>query len=184
MAEIRISKLSENVSFVSELEDRPNLSADNLKKIFDKGSEVEKKYINDSLVPDIEKAFKLIGNESVQNVNDLTKKIGAVSSVIGTGGKPGVYGGIKILNYAILWGKVSFEAAANIAIPKVVEFPIKFKSSPVTIVSADTTAPQNLNVGVDDYDDTTAGYSKVKFHLYRTTKHKSQIHWITIGRYA
>ena len=68
MADVKITKLSENVSIVSKLDDRPNLDADELKAEFDKGNEIEKNYINNTLIPDIEKGFRETEN-SIQDIN-------------------------------------------------------------------------------------------------------------------
>lgn len=60
-----VPNLTENVSFITNLDDKPTLSADDLKKTFDKGSETIKEYINDTLVP-------AINSGTVTIVNDLT----------------------------------------------------------------------------------------------------------------
>lgn len=60
-----VPKLTENVSFITNLDDKPTLSADDLKKTFDKGSEAIKEYINNTLIPGI-------NSGTVTIVNDLT----------------------------------------------------------------------------------------------------------------
>lgn len=57
-----LPKLTDNVSNISNLDDKPSLSADDLKKIFDKGSETIKKYINEILIPEVEKGTTEIVN--------------------------------------------------------------------------------------------------------------------------
>lgn len=58
-----ITKLTDNVSNISNLDDKPNLSADDLKKLFDKGNETIKEYINNILIPEIEDGTREIVND-------------------------------------------------------------------------------------------------------------------------
>lgn len=60
-----LPRLTDNVSNISNLDDKPSISADELKKLFDKGSETIKKYINEALIPEVEKG-------TTEIVNNLT----------------------------------------------------------------------------------------------------------------
>lgn len=57
-----LQRLTDNVSNISTLDDKPSLSADELKRLFDKGSETIKKYINEVLIPEVEKGTTEIVN--------------------------------------------------------------------------------------------------------------------------
>jgi len=70
-----LTKLTENVSNVSNLADKPSISADELKRIFDKGNETIKKYINEVLIPEVEKGTTEIVNNL--NTGGTTKALSA-----------------------------------------------------------------------------------------------------------
>lgn len=60
-----MTKLTDNVSIISNLDDKPSISADELKRLFDKGSETIKNFINEVLIPEVEKGT----TEIVNNLN-------------------------------------------------------------------------------------------------------------------
>ncbi len=60
-----LTKLTDNVSNISNLDDKPAISADELKRLFDRGSETIKKYINEILIPELQKS-------TTEVVNNLT----------------------------------------------------------------------------------------------------------------
>ena len=60
-----LTKLTDNVSNVSSLDDKPSLSSTELKRVFDRGNESIKEYINTILIPELEE-------RTYELINDLT----------------------------------------------------------------------------------------------------------------
>lgn len=60
-----LTRFTDNVSYISNLDDKPSISADELKRLFDKGSETIKRFINEVLIPEVEKG-------TTEIVNNLT----------------------------------------------------------------------------------------------------------------
>ncbi|MCI8654268.1 MAG: hypothetical protein HFJ48_00080 [Clostridia bacterium] len=55
---MNLTKLEENLNIIQSLPNKPTLEADELKTKFDKGSNGIKDYINNILIPEIEKLVK------------------------------------------------------------------------------------------------------------------------------
>lgn len=70
-----INKLDENVELVQTLADKPSISSNDLKKVFDRGNKIIKEYINYTLVPEINGSrVEVINN---LNTSSTTKALSA-----------------------------------------------------------------------------------------------------------
>ena len=82
-----LTKLTENLNKVGSLANRPTLQPEDLKKIFDESDNIIKDFINEILIPEIEKLVSdtaKANKTTVENVLTSTSTTNALSSAQGT----------------------------------------------------------------------------------------------------
>ena len=67
---MKLTKFSENVSNITNLNDKPSIEAQELKRLFDKGNEDIKNYLNNVLIPELEDGTGSIINDLVTGGTD------------------------------------------------------------------------------------------------------------------
>ena len=75
-----LRNFNEDLNIVSKLADAPALTASQLKAKFDEGGLKLKEYINESLLPDIEKAINDKGQSLLDSINEISGSIPALAS--------------------------------------------------------------------------------------------------------